>query len=110
MPVLKRKNSFLPYFQLFLIQAYASYLETTGAAPKVKPPISLCWSMMSEADVEDMAGLNAPTNIPLHVVDVWQTAAEGQSDRTVSDMKVQMKQRCSTEFLRAEKMAPTDIH
>jgi len=32
-------------------------------------------------------------------------AAEEQSD-----MKVHMKQRCVTEFLRAEKMAPTDIH
>jgi len=37
-------------------------------------------------------------------------AAEGQSDSIVSDMEVQMKQRCVTEFLRVEKMAPTDIH
>ena len=36
-------------------------------------------------------------------------AAEGQSDRMVSDMKVQMKQRCIIEFLPVEKMAPSDI-
>ena len=37
-------------------------------------------------------------------------AAEGQSDKMASDMEVQMKQRCVTEFLHAEKMAPIDIH
>ena len=37
-------------------------------------------------------------------------AAEGQSDTMASDMEVCMKQRCVTEFLHAEKMAPTDIH
>ena len=37
-------------------------------------------------------------------------AAEGQSDRMVSDMEVHMKQRCGIEFLHAEKMAPIDIH
>ena len=37
-------------------------------------------------------------------------AAEGQSDKMVSDMEVHMKQRCVTEFLHAEKMAPTHIH
>ena len=36
-------------------------------------------------------------------------AAEGQSDGMVSDMEVQMKQKCVTEFLNAEKMAPTDV-
>jgi len=37
-------------------------------------------------------------------------AAEGHSDRVVMDMEVQMKQKSVTEFLHAEKMAPTDIH
>ena len=37
-------------------------------------------------------------------------AAEGQSDTMVCDMEVHMKKRCITEFLHAEKMAPTDIH
>jgi len=38
-------------------------------------------------------------------------AAEGQSDRMVSDMGVQMKQRCITEFFHVEKkIAPIDIH
>jgi len=37
-------------------------------------------------------------------------AAEGQPDRMVSDMEVHMKQKCITEFLHAEKTAPTDIH
>ena len=37
-------------------------------------------------------------------------AAEGHSDKVVPNMVVQMKQRCGTEFLHEEKMAPTDIH
>ena len=37
-------------------------------------------------------------------------AAVRQSDRMASDMEVRMEQRCDTEFLHAEKMAPTDIH
>ena len=37
-------------------------------------------------------------------------AAEGQSDRMVSDMEMRMKQRCVIEFLHVEKMVPTDIH
>jgi len=37
-------------------------------------------------------------------------AAEGQSDRIVTDMEVCMEQRCRIEFLQAEKMAPIGIH
>ena len=37
-------------------------------------------------------------------------AAEGPSDRMVPDMEACMKQRCGTEFLHAEKTAPTDVH
>jgi len=37
-------------------------------------------------------------------------AAEGQSDKMVSDMKVLMKQRGGSEFLHVEMMTPTDIH
>jgi len=37
-------------------------------------------------------------------------AAEGQSDKMASDMEAWMEQRCVTEFLHAEKMAPIDIH
>ena len=54
--------------------------------------------------------LNLPANISLHFVAALQMAAEGHSDRMVSDMEVQMKQRCGTEFLHAEKIASTDIH
>ena len=32
------------------------------------------------------------------------------TDKMASDVKVHMKQKCVTEFLHAEKMAPTDIH
>ena len=38
-----------------------------------------------------------------------QTAAEGQSDKVASDMEVCMKQRFITEFLHAEKIAPTFV-
>ena len=37
-------------------------------------------------------------------------AAEGQFVKMSSDMGVQMKQRCVTEFLHAEKMAPIEIY
>ena len=37
-------------------------------------------------------------------------AAEWHSDRMISHMEVHMKQRCVTEFVHVEKMAPTDIH
>lgn len=36
--------------------------------------------------------------------------AEEHSDRMVSDMEARMKQKYITEFLHAEKIAPTDIH
>ena len=38
-----------------------------------------------------------------------QMAAEGQSDRMVSDMGVHLKQRCRIEFLHVEEIAPTGI-
>ena len=38
-----------------------------------------------------------------------QMAAEGQSDRMVSDMEVGVMQRCVIEFLHAEKMSLIDI-
>ena len=53
---------------------------------------------------------NIPTSVPFHVVAVWRMAAEGQSDRMVSDMEVWMEQRCDTEFFHVEKLAPINIH
>jgi len=64
------------------------------------PLISLRWPMTSEVNEER---LNIPTSIPLHVVAMQQIAAEGQSDKMASDTEVHTKQRCGTEFLRAEK-------
>jgi len=54
--------------------------------------------------------LSLPTNIPLHFVTMQQMAEEGVSDKMVSDMEMHVMQRCGTEFLHAEKMAPTVIH
>jgi 3-oxoacyl-[acyl-carrier-protein] synthase III len=54
--------------------------------------------------------LNLPANISLNFIDVQQMTAEGQSNKMVSDMAVRMKERCVTEFLHAEKIAPNDIH
>ena len=48
--------------------------------------------------------------MPLHFVAMQQMAAEGQSDRMVSDVQVNMKKRCGIEFIHLEKMAPVDIH
>ena len=36
--------------------------------------------------------------------------AEEQLDKMASDMEVHMKQRCATEFLHVEKLAPMHIH
>ena len=53
--------------------------------------------------------MNLPTNTPLHFVAMRQMAAEGETDKMVSDMEVCMKQSCVTEFLHVEKMAPIDL-
>jgi len=53
-------------------------------------------------------GVEPSTNIPLCFV--FMTLAEGQCDRVVSDMDVWMKQRCVSEFLHAEILAPIAIH
>ena len=37
-------------------------------------------------------------------------AAEGHSDAMAPDVEMQMKQRCGTEILHADNMAPSDIH
>ena len=78
------------------------------ATSKVMPPILLCWPTMSEANVGGMAAeAETPsTTIPLHVAAVQQR----WSDKMMSDMGVCMKQRCGTEFLHPEKMAPIDVH
>ena len=54
--------------------------------------------------------LNLPTNISLYFVALWQTAAEGQTDRMVSDMEVHMKQSFATDFLHMEKRGPSGVH
>jgi len=41
---------------------------------------------------------------------LWQVAAEGSSEKMVSDIEEHMKQRCLFEFIHEEKIAPTDIH
>ena len=51
-----------------------------------------------------------PTKIPLHFVALWQMAAQGQSNKMVSDMKVHMKQSCVIEFLHVKNITPADIH
>ena len=70
--------------------------------------------MILAHDVIDVGGITIEAqpsaNILLHVVAVWQVAAEGQSDSTVSDMEVHMEQMGVTEFLHMEKFLSTDIH
>ena len=67
--------------------------------------------MSPEPAVGGMTGKVEPsTNILLHSVVVQQIAAEGQSDKMASDMKVHVKQRCIFELHLMDKMAPTDIH
>jgi len=53
---------------------------------------------------------NLPANILLHFVTVWQMAAEGQADKTASNITVHIKESCVTGFLSVEKIVPIDIH
>ena len=80
------------------------------AALKVMPPILIYWSMTLEVDVRGMAVEVEPSRQYSITFCCRVMAAEEQSDRMVSDIKVCMKQRCVTEFLHVEKMAPIDIH
>jgi len=41
---------------------------------------------------------------------VWQKAAEGQCDEMASDAEVHTEQRCVTEFLHADEIAPIGIN
>ena len=61
--------------------------------------------MISEMDVGGMAAEAEPSA----QYSITLLSAKGHSDRMVSDMEMHMKQRCVTEFLHVEKMAPTDI-
>ena len=85
--------------------------KSTKAVPKVMPPILLRLPTTSEANVVDMAVEIEPfRQYSVKFCCRATKTAEGQSDRLASDMEVRMKQRCVTEFLHAEKIAPNDIH
>jgi hypothetical protein len=73
--------------------------------------INVPYFVKSEADVDPIAvQVETSANILLSFVAVRRMAAEGQFDKMVSDMEVYMKQRCVTELLHAENIAPKDIH
>jgi len=93
-------------------QGLSNYIsQNLRAALKVMPPVSLHWPTTSEVDVGDMAVRTEPSQQhSITLVAVRQMAAAGQSDQMVSDVELLMKQRGVTEFLHAEKMAPSDIH
>jgi len=74
------------------------------------PPILLCWSMTSEADVDVLAVETEPFHqYSVTLCGSATMAAERQSDQMVSDMEVGMKQRCVTEFPHVEKTASIDM-
>ena len=81
----------------------------TRAAPKALPLILLCWPMNNRGGYWWCGSRGFPP-ISRYMLLSCDMAAEGHSDKMVSDMEVHVKQRCVTEFLHAEKMAPTDIH
>ena len=94
-----------PHVHFFFLR-----VSSTRAAVKVMPPILWCQPTTSEADVGVMAVEVEPSHqYSIHFV-VWQMAAEGQSDRLVSDTEVCMEQRCVIEFLHAENMASVDVY
>ena len=66
---------------------------------------------MSEADVVGMAAEVKPScQYSITFCCSATDGAKGQSDSMMSDIEVCIEQRCVTEFLHLEKMAPTDIH
>lgn len=59
------------------------------AAPKVIPPMLLCWPMSSEEDVGGMAIKAEPSQLyPITCCCHMTDRAEQQSDRMVSKMEV----------------------
>jgi len=85
---------------------YTLTILLTRAALKIMPPNLLSWPTTSEVGVGAVAVEAEPSR---QYDTVRQMAAEGQSDKMESDMKVWMKQTWVTEFLHTELMAPTDI-
>ena len=55
------------------------------------PPIWLCWPTTWKANVGSRNWTLSPINATLNYVVVQHMAAERQSDKTVSDMKVLLK-------------------
>jgi len=61
--------------------------------------------------VHDSRGSSIAVKVErLHFAVVQQMAAEEQSDKIVSDIEVQMKQRCGIKFIHVKKIAHIDIH
>ena len=81
----------------------------TRVSQKVMPLILLCWPSMWEEDVGGMA-VKVEPSLQYSIKFYFQIAAEGQSDKMASNMKVCMKQKCINEFLHEETIACTDIH
>ena len=80
------------------------------AAPKVMPLTLLCWPMMSEVGVGDMAvQVEPPHQYPITCCLVTD-GSRGAVWKIASDMEVCVIQRCGTEALHVEKIAPTDIN
>jgi hypothetical protein len=83
----------------------------TRVVPKLIPPVLLCWPTASQADVRDMTVEVEPSR--QYSVKFCCRATDdsrGHSDKMASHVEVRMKQRCVTEFLHAEKIAPNDIY
>ena len=79
--------------------------DSMGAALKVMPP------MLAHGIRGDVGGMAKEVVASCwHSIAMWQVAAEGQSDRRVSEMKETVKQRSGTEFLHVKRVAPTDIN
>jgi len=109
----------LPWFNFFEsahvkkvdIPVWMTFRENTL---NIMPLVSLCCPITSDAGIGGVAAevgrSHQYSSTPFHIVTVWQMAAEGQSDKMVSDMEVDMKQRKGSELLHVEKTAPTDIH
>ena len=78
----------------------ASEKVCTRAAPKIMPPILLRWPTTSEVDAGVMAVETEPSNkYSITFCCCVTDGSRGKSYKMASDMEVQVKQRCVTDFL-----------
>lgn len=94
-------------FSLLLLKILLYYRRS----PKAVSPILWCWTTVSELDVGDMAVETEPSHQYSITFCCYGTdGSRGAVRQNGIRHGVCMKRRCGTEFMHAEKNAPSSIH